>query len=282
MEPYGGTPRRNPAALPRAPLAPTLADRLMVFGMAVAATAVLLASAMYLVHGRPRASFSFRLGHAAFLVPFLDVLSLPFLFVRVLGFASSRHVKPPSPEPAQAECQSHTVELLRLARKRAGSDGWFRRFASVKCVMKPGDIVHTSFGKGIVREVRNSGRVLAEVKGRAMELGPDQVSPAEPSNPKAKRREEHARPEDPQPGDSSSLLSVPEVDLHGLTVDEALARAALALNNAILANVPALRFIHGRSGGRIRGALQRWLGSVAAVRGFRLAPRNPGVTIVRL
>ena len=138
--------------------------------------------------------------------------------------------------------------------------------------MKPGDIVHTSFGKGIVREVRNSGRVLAEVKGRAMELGPDQVSPAEPSNPKAKRREEHARPEDPQPGDSSSLLSVPEVDLHGLTVDEALARAALALNNAILANVPALRFIHGRSGGRIRGALQRWLGSVAAVRGFRLDP----------
>src|SRR5512132_1611666 len=140
----------------------------------------------------------------------------------------------------------------------------------VKCRMKPGDLVHTPLGKGIIREVRNSGRVLVEVKGRAVELDPDQVSRLEPSNPKAERREEHASPKDPQPVDPSGLLGVPEIDLHGLTVDEALARAELALNDAILANAPALRFIHGQSGGRIRGALHRWLGSVPAVRGFRL------------
>jgi dsDNA-specific endonuclease/ATPase MutS2 len=144
-------------------------------------------------------------------------------------------------------------------------------------------LVHTPFGKGIVREVRNSGRVLVEVKGRAMEFDPGQVSHVESSNPAAKWRAKRASPRDPQPVDSSSPCGVPsEVDLHGLTVDEALAGAELALNDAILANVPELRFIHGRSGGRIRGALHRWLDSVAAVRGFRVDPRNAGVTIVQL
>lgn len=149
--------------------------------------------------------------------------------------------------------------------------------------MKPGDFVHTPFGKGIVRETRNSGRVLVEVRGRPMEFDPGQVSQAEPPSPKAKRRESRASPRDPGPIDSPSPRGVPsEVDLHGLTVDEALARAELALNDAILANLPELRFIHGRSSGRIRGALHRWLGSVAAVSGFRVDPRNAGVTIVHL
>jgi dsDNA-specific endonuclease/ATPase MutS2 len=149
--------------------------------------------------------------------------------------------------------------------------------------MKSGDFVHTPFGKGIVRETRNSGRVLVEVKERTMEFDPGQVSQVETSNPKAKHRERRASPGDPQPIDSSSPRGVSsEVDLHGLTVDEALARAELAVNDAILANVPELRFIHGRSGGRIRGALHRWLGTVAAVNGFRVDPRNAGVTIVQL
>jgi dsDNA-specific endonuclease/ATPase MutS2 len=149
--------------------------------------------------------------------------------------------------------------------------------------MQSGDLVHTPFGKGILRETRNNGRVVVEVKGRTMEFDPSQVSHAEPSSPKANRRERRASPRDPGPIDSPPRRGVPsEVDLHGLTVDEALARADLALNDAILADLSELRFVHGRSGGRIRGALHRWLGSLAAVSGFRVDPRNAGVTIVQL
>ena len=71
-----------------------------------------------------------------------------------------------------------------------------------------------------------------------------------------------------------------EVDLHGLRVDEALARIDTALDAAFLAGHPELRFIHGRSGGRLRGALHARLRAIGAVRGLRLDPRNPGVTIV--
>ena len=72
------------------------------------------------------------------------------------------------------------------------------------------------------------------------------------------------------------------MDLHGLTVDEALARAEQALNDALLADFPEIRLIHGQSGGRIRAALHRRLGEIPTVRAFRLDPRNPGATIVSL
>lgn len=73
-----------------------------------------------------------------------------------------------------------------------------------------------------------------------------------------------------------------EVDLHGLTVVEALARAEQALNDALLADAAELRLIHGRSGGRIRAALHRRLAEIPTVRGFHVDAANAGVTIVRL
>jgi dsDNA-specific endonuclease/ATPase MutS2 len=42
-----------------------------------------------------------------------------------------------------------------------------------------------------------------------------------------------------------------------------------------------VRFIHGRSGGRIRSALHRHLRAFPSVRAFRLDPTNEGVTIVQ-
>ncbi len=72
------------------------------------------------------------------------------------------------------------------------------------------------------------------------------------------------------------------MDLHGLRVEEALERIDAALDAALLAGHAELRFIHGRSGGRLRGALHARLRVIPTVRGFRLDPGNPGVTIVSL
>ena len=140
-----------------------------------------------------------------------------------------------------------------------------------------GDAVQTPFGKGVVREVWNNGRLLVDVHGRSLVLKDSEISALDGGQPAARRTNagttatEAARaPEAPG-----------EIDLHGLTVAEALARAESAINDALLADHAELRLIHGRSGGRIRAALHQRLREIASVRGFHADPANDGVTIVR-
>lgn len=140
-----------------------------------------------------------------------------------------------------------------------------------------GDAVQTPFGKGVVREVRNQGRLLVHIQQRTLVVDEAVVTPLT------------GRPRGPTPPPSGVARAgeprhqaPSEVDLHGLRVDEALARIDAALDAALRAGRAELRFIHGRSGGRLRGALHERLRAISAVRGLRLDPRNPGVTIVSL
>lgn len=137
--------------------------------------------------------------------------------------------------------------------------------------------VQTPFGKGVVRELRNGGRLLVEVQGRSLVLRESDVLPLDEARHRAPAPPRSPQPRTPVPADTPA-----EIDLHGLTVEDAIARAETALNDALLRDAPELRLIHGRSGGRIRGALHAWLRSVPAVRSFATDPGNPGVTIVRL
>jgi dsDNA-specific endonuclease/ATPase MutS2 len=136
-----------------------------------------------------------------------------------------------------------------------------------------GDGVQTPHGKGVVREVRNGGRLLVLVQQRAVVVAEEAVTPLD-----AARR---ARPAPPSAASVAPPRDAPvEVDLHGLNVDEATTRIDAALDAALRAGHAELRFIHGRSGGRLRAALHARLRQIGAVGGFRLDPRNPGVTIV--
>jgi DNA mismatch repair protein MutS2 len=146
-----------------------------------------------------------------------------------------------------------------------------------------GDAVQTPFGKGVVREVRNNGRLLVDVAGRALVIAEADVSLIDERKRKAAAAARRSSaPAVSSPARREASRAEVSVDLHGLTVEEALARAEHALNEALLADVAALRLIHGRSGGRIRAALHRWLSDIPNVRAFSLDPRNDGVTIVRL
>ena len=167
---------------------------------------------------------------------------------------------------------------------------------------KTGELVQTRLGKGVVREVRTNGRLVVEVHGRAVVVEEEAVAPLESRERSAGRRKparrnaakafRETRPPEPAPrvfarrvsGRPERLSGVAptEVDLHGLTVEEALARTEQALNDALLADLSALRLIHGKSSGRIRAALHRRLREISTVRAFRLDPRNAGVTIVSL
>lgn len=139
----------------------------------------------------------------------------------------------------------------------------------------PGDAVHVAlFGKGVVREARNGGRYLVEVKGNAMVVGEGQLSAST-----APARRQAARPVARDPGATGGTASI---DLHGRTVAEAEADLDAFLNDALLAGHAEVRVIHGISGGRVKAAVHARLRRVSAVRGFRVDPSNAGVTIVAL
>jgi len=141
----------------------------------------------------------------------------------------------------------------------------------------PGDEVHVAaLGKGIVRDVRNGGRYLVEIKGRSLLVSEAQLSFVDPR----KVAKDPPAPSAELPTRSGPAAS--SIDLHGMTTLEAVAALDAFLDAAILAGLTEVRVIHGRSGGRVRGAVHTRLEQIAVVRGFRVDPANAGVTIVVL
>lgn len=145
----------------------------------------------------------------------------------------------------------------------------------------PGDEVHVAaLGKGVVREVRNGGRYLVELKGRSIVAAEAQLSAVSPRKRGASSDAPASKTSAPD-GPIRSYAST-SLDLHGMTVEEAVAALDSFLNDAILAGHAEVRVIHGRSGGRLKAAAQARLKQLPVVRAFRLDPVNPGVTIVTL
>ena len=143
----------------------------------------------------------------------------------------------------------------------------------------PGDRVHIArLGTGVVREARNGDRYVIELKGRTMIVEGAQMERAEPERTKSRRKPEPSE----SPEAEGALPASASLDLHGKTVEEALAALDEFLNEALLASHAEVRIIHGRSGGRIRDAVHTRLRELPPVRSFRVDPRNPGVTIATL
>jgi dsDNA-specific endonuclease/ATPase MutS2 len=68
------------------------------------------------------------------------------------------------------------------------------------------------------------------------------------------------------------------LDLHGLTVAEALQMLGRRVDEAIRAGLDRLEIIHGISGGRLRAAVHGYLAGTPSVVRFVPDPHNPGVT----
>ena len=145
----------------------------------------------------------------------------------------------------------------------------------------PGDTVRTPLGKGVVQEVRHRGRLRVLIGNRSVVVDAADVRASEPPA-KVKRPATTAGEPVPDADDRSRPRTAAEVDLHGLIVADALERVVSAVDAAIRTGHGRLRVIHGRSGGRLRGAVHRQLRELPSVRAFRLDPGNDGATIVEL
>lgn len=86
-------------------------------------------------------------------------------------------------------------------------------------------------------------------------------------------------------GTGKSSQIKPEIDLRGLTIDEALSAVDKYLDDAFLSSLNQIRIIHGKGTGALREAVQAQLRSHPHVKSFRLADPNQGgsgVTVVEL
>ena len=67
-----------------------------------------------------------------------------------------------------------------------------------------------------------------------------------------------------------------EIDLHGLTVDEALPKLDSFLHTAFRAGYYQVRIVHGKGSGILRREVDRYLSNHPLVRSHRLADRYHG------
>ena len=82
----------------------------------------------------------------------------------------------------------------------------------------------------------------------------------------------------PSPPSPPSL----EIDLRGLTGDEAEMATVAAVDAAVLAEQPFLRIIHGMGTGVVRERVRRVVAGDRRVARFAFAPRNQGGTGVTI
>ncbi|MGA2367175.1 MAG: Smr/MutS family protein [Dehalococcoidia bacterium] len=76
-----------------------------------------------------------------------------------------------------------------------------------------------------------------------------------------------------------------ELDLHAMTVDEALPLLYDYLNDAFLAGLKEVRIVHGKGTGTLRQAVMRELKKHPLVKSFRIGGRfegSTGATVVLL
>jgi DNA mismatch repair protein MutS2 len=102
--------------------------------------------------------------------------------------------------------------------------------------------------------------------------------PSQTLNPaEAPRRSSERRPV-LEGSTSDSPLAVSEVDLRGMTADEARDAVDRAIDAAVLADLPAVRIIHGKGTGVLRNTVTEMLRRDKRVAAHRLAPPREGGT----
>jgi dsDNA-specific endonuclease/ATPase MutS2 len=138
----------------------------------------------------------------------------------------------------------------------------------------PGDRVRLSGGPvGEVLEVRSDGKLVVFAGSVRMVVEPSSVSHAAESARPA------ARPAAPPAPSSPTAL---EIDLRGMTGDEAETATVAAVDAAVLAEHPFLRIIHGMGTGVVRERVQRVVARDRRISRYSFAPRNQGGTGVTI
>ncbi len=160
------------------------------------------------------------------------------------------------------------------------------------------DVVVLSLRKtGRVVDAARNGRYRVRVGGVVMQCREEELQEARAEKKTRRRRPlgndtggttlhsapgfiSHPTIEKPRHALADARHQLASLDLHGLTVEEALRKVEERIDLALRAGLDSLEIIHGRSSGRIKVAVHRLLAELTAVRHFDVIPENPGATRV--
>jgi DNA mismatch repair protein MutS2 len=164
-------------------------------------------------------------------------------------------------------------EALLASEEERGNDG-------TKEGLQPGDQVRLTGGTaGRIHEVRPDGKLVILAGAVRMVVDSSVVRPDSSSRVPSFPRSSPSSPSSPSSSSSPSSL---EIDLRGMTGDEAEVATVAAVDAAVLAEQPYLRIIHGMGTGVVRERVQRIVSKDRRVSRYAFAPRNQGGTGVTI
>jgi DNA mismatch repair protein MutS2 len=146
------------------------------------------------------------------------------------------------------------------------------RFAESPAIALGGRVRLPSGGTGEVLDLRDDGTAVVTAGAMKIVLEASTLTPLPPSARSPSRKEVRAA------ASTEPAAAALEVDLRGLTGDEAEQATIAAVDAAVLAEQPLLRIIHGMGTGVVRERVRRVVSGDRRVTRFGFAPRNQGGT----
>ena len=134
--------------------------------------------------------------------------------------------------------------------------------------------------RGVVVATGRGGRYGVQVDNTTVSCREDDLALPPEEGRRAKKAESQATPA--RRGSDQSAAPASRIDLHGMTVEEAIVRVVEEIDQALRRGADRIEVVHGKGSGRIRDALHRELAALPVVTSFRLDPQNTGVTWVYL
>jgi DNA mismatch repair protein MutS2 len=144
------------------------------------------------------------------------------------------------------------------------------------------DVIVRTLGnkRGVVVDAGRNGRYKVRVEGVTTSCREEDLAAPAESKGKKKPSAAPSRPERPRASGKDEPSSTSRVDLHGLSVEEALARVMDEIDRALRRGADRLEVVHGKGSGRIKHALHQRLASLSVVAAFKIDQHNSGVTWV--
>jgi DNA mismatch repair protein MutS2 len=142
-------------------------------------------------------------------------------------------------------------------------------------------VIVLSLGKkrGVVIETGRGGRYRVQVDNTTVSCREDDLAALPEGGRRAKKAKAQATP---ARRGTDENVPAGRIDLHGMSVEEAIARVVEEIDQALRRGADRVEVVHGKGSGRIRDALHRELAALPVVASFRLDPQNAGVTWVYL